>query len=135
MRPLLSPPAPLPQPAAGGSLRARHHVGSHANRVDPGGNRATTPLLLLLAAPEDPASHARELATRLPAAYRAYLELRREAAALGDPALRAVTEAQILAPWLPPEAWAYSHLAEARRMLGDPGLELPPPRKGDFLSA
>jgi hypothetical protein len=97
---------------------------------------ATFPLFLILAAAvQDPGARAREIATRLPVAYRAYLELRREAAGIGDPALRAAIEAQILAPWLPPEAWAYGHLAEARRMLNDPRLELPPPRKGDFLAA
>ena len=97
---------------------------------------ATIPLLLVLAAAaQEPAARAREIAVRLPFAYRAYLELRREAGAIGDPALRAAVEAQILAPWLPPEAWAYGHLAEARTALGDPGLELPPPRKGDFLAA
>ncbi len=96
---------------------------------------ATIPLLFVLAAAQDPAARARELATRLPAAYRAYLELRREAGAIGDPALRAAVEAQILAPWLPPEAWAYAHPAEARQLLNEPALELPPPRKGDFLAA
>ena len=96
---------------------------------------AALPLLLMLAAAADPGARAREVATRLPAAYRAYLQLRREAGAIGDPALRAAVEAQILAPWLPPEAWAYGHLAEARRLLEEPGLELPPPRKGDFLAA
>jgi hypothetical protein len=97
---------------------------------------ATIPLLLVLAAAaQDPAARARGIAVRLPFAYRAYLELRREAGAIGDPALRAAIEAQVLAPWLPPEAWAYGHLAEARTALGDPRLELPPPRKGDFLAA
>jgi len=95
----------------------------------------TIPLLLLLAAAADPTARAREVATRLPTAYRAYLEIRREAGAIGDPALRAAVEAQILAPWLPPEAWAYANIAEARRMLDEPRLELPPPRKGDFLAA
>ncbi|HZR08572.1 MAG TPA: hypothetical protein VFA79_08335, partial [Myxococcales bacterium] len=61
--------------------------------------------------------------------------LRREAGSIGDPALRAVTEAQILAPWLPAEAWAFGHLAEARRLLADPRLELPPAKTGDFLAA
>jgi hypothetical protein len=96
---------------------------------------AMIPLLLLLAAAPDPAPRARELAARLPTAYRAYLEIRREAAAIGDPALRAAVEAQILAPWLPPEAWAYANLAQARRLLDEPRLELPRPRKGDFLAA
>src|SRR5204863_5892642 len=90
---------------------------------------------LLVAANADPAARAREVAARLPFAYRSYLELRREAAALSDPALRAAVEAQMLAPWLPPEAWAYAHLDEARRMLDEPRLEVPPPRKGDFLAA
>src|SRR5712671_482247 len=108
---------------------------SHENRVDPSVAMATIPLLLLLAAAQDPTARARALAARLPAAYGAYLELRREAAAIGDPALRAAVEAQMLAPWLPPEAWAYAHLAEARRMLDEPNLALPPPRKGDFLAA
>ncbi len=96
---------------------------------------ATFPILVLLAAAQAPAARAREVATKLPFAYRAYLEVRREAAAIGDPALRATVEAQILAPWLPAEAWAYSHLAQARTMLGDPALELPPARKGDYLAA
>jgi len=96
---------------------------------------ATIPLLVLLAAAQDPAARARDLATRLPAAYSAFLELRRDAGAIGDPALRAAVEALILAPWLPQEAWAYGHLADARRMLDDPKLELPPPRKGDFLAS
>ncbi|MGZ6123872.1 MAG: hypothetical protein ACXWLR_02875 [Myxococcales bacterium] len=96
---------------------------------------ATFPLLLLVAVAQTPAARARAVATNLPFAYRAYLELRREAGAIGDPALRAAVEAQILAPWLPPEAWAYGHLAEARKLLADPALELPPPRKGDFLAA
>jgi len=95
----------------------------------------TIPLLVLLAAAQDPGARARDVATRLPVAYRAFLELRREAAAIGDPALRAAAEAQMLAPWLPPETWAYAHLDEARRMLGDARLELPPPKKGDFLAA
>jgi hypothetical protein len=96
---------------------------------------ATIPLTLSLAAAADPTARAREIATRLPAAYRAYLEIRREAGGIGDPALRAAVEAQILAPWLPPEAWAYANLAEARRLLEDPRLELPAPRRGDFLAA
>ena len=81
---------------------------------------ATIPLLFLLAAAQTPAARAREVAARLPFAYRAYLEVRREAAAIGDPALRSATEALLLAPWLPPEAWAYSHLGEARKLLDDP---------------
>jgi len=92
-------------------------------------------LLLVLAAAQNPAARAREVAAKLPFAYRAYLELRREAGAISDPALRAAVEAQMLTPSLPPEAWAYAHLDEARRLLGDPGLSLPPPRKGDFLAA
>jgi hypothetical protein len=96
---------------------------------------ATFPLLLLLAAAQAPPARAREVATKLPFAYRAFLEVRREAGAIGDPALRAAVEAQILTPWLPREAWAYSHLAEARTQLADPRLELPPPGKGDFLAA
>lgn len=92
-------------------------------------------LALLLIAAADPATRAREVAAKLPFAYGAYLELRRDAAAISDPALRAAVEAQMLAPSLPPEAWAYAHLAEARRLLGDPQLALPPPRKGDFLAA
>src|SRR5436190_6359748 len=170
---LLSPLAPLPQPAARRPLRIGQlgedflrlaeqarglhqrrlsrearlervgqlgldqlaDFGTHENRVDPSLAMATIPLLLVLAAAQDPAARARELATRLPPAYRAYLEVRREAGAIGDPALRAAVEAQVLAPWLPPQAWAYGHLAEARKLLGDPKLELPPPRKGDFLAA
>jgi hypothetical protein len=90
---------------------------------------------LLLAAAPDPTARARDVATKLPFAYRAYLELKREAAAINDPALRAAVEAQMLAPGLPPEAWAYAHLAEARRLLDEPRLELPQARKGDFLAA
>src|SRR5512138_318361 len=96
---------------------------------------ATFPLLLLLAVAQAPAARARTVATNLPFAYRAYLEVRREAGAIGDPALRAAVEAQILAPWLPAEAWAYAHLPEARKLLADPRLELPPPKTGDFLAA
>src|SRR5260370_12305361 len=55
------------------------------------------------------------------------MELRREAGASEDTARRAAVEAQILAPWLPAEAWAYAH--------PQPGVELPPPRKGDFAAA
>jgi hypothetical protein len=95
----------------------------------------TLAILMALAAAHDPAARAREVAAKLPFAHRAYLELRREAGAISDPALRAAVEAQMLTPSLPPEAWAYAHLEEARRMLGDPGLQLPPPRKGDFLAA
>jgi hypothetical protein len=79
--------------------------------------------------------HARDVARKLPFAHEAMLELRREAGAIPDPALRAAVETQILAPWLPPEAWAYAHLAEARKLLGEPDLVLPPPRKGDFAAA
>jgi hypothetical protein len=93
------------------------------------------PFVLLLAVPMDPGVRAREVAAKLPFAHRAYLELRREAAAITDPALRAAVEAQMLTPSLPPEAWAYAHLDEARRLLGEPELKLPPPRKGDFLAA
>lgn len=96
---------------------------------------ATFPLLLLLAAAQSPAARAREVATKLPFAYRSYLELRREAGGIRDPALRAVVEAQILAPWLPAEAWGYGHLREARQLLGEPRLELPPPKRGDYLAA
>jgi len=96
---------------------------------------ATIALLFLVAAAQAPAVRAREVAAKLPFAYRAYLELRREAGAIGDPALRAAVEAQVLAPWLPPQAWGYGHLAEARKLLGEPRLELPVPRKGDFLAA
>ncbi len=91
--------------------------------------------LLLFAVAQDPTAHARDLASKLPVAHDAMLELRREAAALPDPALRAAVEAQLLAPWLPNEAWAYAHLAEARTLLGEPQLALPPPRKGDFAAA
>lgn len=79
--------------------------------------------------------HARNVARDLPFAHDAMLELRREAGAIPDPALRAAVETQILAPWLPPEAWAYAHLAEARKLLVEPDLALPPPRKGDFAAA
>src|SRR5229473_1048452 len=82
-------------------------------------------LLILLAI--TPAARAREVATKLRFAHDAMLELRREAGAIEDPALRAAVEAQILAPWLPAEAWAYAH--------PQPGVELPPPRKGDFAAA
>lgn len=92
-------------------------------------------LLMLLAAAQDPLVHAREVARRLPFAHDAMLELRREAAALPDPALRAAVEAQLLAPWLPREAWAYKNLAQARRLLGEPRLELPPQQEGDFSAA
>lgn len=91
--------------------------------------------LLLIAALQDPAAHARDLARRLPVAHDSMLELRREAGALQDPALRAAVETQLLAPWLPQEAWAYKHLAEARKLLDEPRLELPPQRKGDFAAA
>src|SRR5258705_39356 len=116
-------------------LDQRAHCGTHEHRVDPWVAMPTIPLLVLLAAAQDPAARARDLATRLPAAYSAFLELRRDAGAIGDPALRAAVEALILAPWLPQEAWGYGHLADARRMLDDPKLELPPPRKGDFLAS
>src|SRR6266478_4782383 len=62
----------------------------HGNTVNPRPAMATIPLLFVLAAAaQEPAARAREIAVRLPFAYRAYLELRREAGALGDPALRA----------------------------------------------
>jgi hypothetical protein len=92
-------------------------------------------LALLLLASADPTSRARAVATDLPFAHNAFLELRREAGAIGDPALRAAVEAQILAPWLPQEAWAYDHLVSARKLLNEAELNLPPPRKGDFLAA
>src|SRR5207248_2260529 len=65
----------------------------------------------------------------------AFLEVRREAAAIGDPALRAAVEAMILAPWLPSDAWGYAHLDETRKLLDDARFELPPVKKGDFLAA
>lgn len=92
-------------------------------------------IALVLALSPDPAQKAREVASSLPFAHDAFLELRREAGAIGDPALRAAVEAQILAPWLPQEAWAYAHLEEARKLLHEPQLQLPPPHKGDFLAA
>src|SRR5260370_16927058 len=79
-------------------------------------------LLILLAI--TPAARAREVATKLKFGHDAMLELRREAGAIEDPALRAAVEAQLLAPWLPAEAWAYAH--------PQPGVELPPPRKRHF---
>src|ERR1700682_4999556 len=82
-------------------------------------------LLVLLAI--TPAARAREVATKLKFAHDAMLEWRREAGAIEDPALRAAVEAQILTPWLPAETWAYAH--------PQPGVELPPPRKGDFAAA
>src|SRR5438067_9785638 len=96
---------------------------------------ATIPLLFLLAAAQTPAARAREVAARLPFAYRAFLEVRRESAAIGDPALRAAVEAMILAPWLPSDAWGYAHLDETRKLLDDARFELPPVKKGDFLAA
>ena len=98
-------------------------------------------LLALSAAPrgpgpaQDPQKRARALALRLPFAHDAFLELRRQAAAIADPALRAAVEAQLLAPWLPAEAWAFAHLDEARKLLKEPRLELPAPHRGDFLAA
>src|SRR5215475_8471 len=53
-------------------LDQRADFGSHENRVDPSIAMATIPLLLLLAAAQDPAARARDLATRLPAAYSAF---------------------------------------------------------------
>ena len=91
--------------------------------------------LILLALAQDPALRAREVARKLPFAHDAMLQLRREAGAIPDPALRAAVEAQLLAPWLPPEAWAYAHLQEARQLLNEPSLELPPSHKGDFAAA
>jgi len=85
--------------------------------------------ILLLALSQDPAARAREVALHLPFAHSAFLELRRTAGAISEPALRAAVETQILAPWLPPEAWAFAHLDEARKLLGEPRLELPPPHK------
>ena len=65
-------------------------------------------LLLALAAQApphaDPQQRAREIALHLPFAHDAFLELRRAAASISDPALRAAVEAQLLAPWLPAEA-------------------------------
>jgi len=55
-------------------------------------------LALLIAVALDPAAHAREVARGFPFARNAMLEVRRAAAAIGDPALRAAVEAQILAP-------------------------------------
>lgn len=81
-----------------------------------------------------PLEHAREVARDLPVAHEAMLELRREAAALPDPALRAAVEAQLLAPGLPPELWAYKHLDEARKLLGE-SFDLPKPKIGDFAAA
>src|SRR4051812_36471227 len=92
-------------------------------------------IALLLAAAADPAAHALDIARKLPVSHEAMLELRREAAALPDPALRAAVETQLLAPGMPAELWAYAHLEEARKLLGEPRLELPKPRKGDFAAA
>lgn len=99
-----------------------------------------TPCLLLALAAQaggapDPQRRAREVALRLPFAHDAFLQLRREAASISDPALRAAVEAQLLAPWLPAEAWAFAHLEQARKLLAEPRLELPPPHRGDFLAA
>ncbi|HUJ24645.1 MAG TPA: hypothetical protein VLW85_01400 [Myxococcales bacterium] len=52
-------------------------------------------LLLALAAAADPTHKAHEVATALPFAHNAYLELRRAAAAITDPALRAAVEVQL----------------------------------------
>jgi hypothetical protein len=52
-------------------------------------------LLLALATSDNPTRRAREVATSLPFAHNAYLELRREAAAIPDPALRAAVEVQM----------------------------------------
>src|SRR3989442_8578924 len=137
------PPRPAPPPSP---TRTRARARARIQSADEGRSPSRTTLdrrpdmakitlLIMLAAAQDPAIRAREVAAKLPFAYRAYLEVRREAAAIGDPALRAAVEAQVLAPWLPQQAWAYGHPAEARKLLGEPRLELPPPRKGDFLAA
>jgi hypothetical protein len=55
-------------------------------------------LALLLALSLDPFARAREVAKGLPFARDAMLEVRRAAAAISDPALRAAVEAQILSP-------------------------------------
>ena len=52
-------------------------------------------LLLALAASPDPTRRAHEVATSLPFAHNAFLELRRAAAAITDPALRAAVEIQM----------------------------------------
>jgi hypothetical protein len=96
--------------------------------------------LLLFAAAQDPAAHAREVAHKLRFAHAAMLEVRREAAAISDPALRAAVETQLLTPWLPGEAYAYAHPQETAKKLREAGmlegeLRLPPARKGDFASA
>src|SRR5262249_16270917 len=88
-------------------------------------------IIAILLAAHDPAAVARSL----PFAHDAMLELRREAGAISDPALRAAVETQILAPWLPEQAWAYAHLAEAGKRLNEAELVLPPPHKGDFAAA
>src|SRR3954466_4133979 len=80
-------------------------------------------IIALLLAAADPAAHALEIARKLPVAHKAMLELRREAAALPDPALRAAVETQLLAPGMPAELWADAHLDEARKLLR-------PPRRG-----
>jgi hypothetical protein len=96
--------------------------------------------LFFLAAAQDPLAHARVVAGKLRFAHAAMLELRREAGAISDPALRAAAETQMLAPWLPGEAYAYAHPQEAARKLREAGLlegelSLPPQRKGDFAAA
>ncbi len=91
-------------------------------------------VLLALSPTQDPSAHAREVAGKLPFARAALLELRRHAAAITDPALRAAVEAQMLAPGLPPETWAYAHPKEAAEKLHQE-LQLPAPKSGDFASA
>ena len=92
-------------------------------------------MLIALLIALTPLEHARQIARTLPVAHEAMLELRREAAALPDPALRAAVEAQLLAPGMPPELWAYRHLEEARKLLNEPALELPKAKFGDFAAA
>jgi len=52
-------------------------------------------LLLALATTDNPTRRAHEVAASLPFAHNAYLELRREAANISDPALRAAVEVQM----------------------------------------
>src|SRR3954462_14459560 len=63
-------------------------------------------IALLLAAAADPAAHALDIARKLPVSHEAMLELRREAAALPDPALRAAVETQLLGAGPPRGPWA-----------------------------
>lgn len=81
-------------------------------------------LFLLFAVALTPAQRARELSKHFQPQM---LELRRAAAGIKDPALRAAVEAQLLAPWLPPEAHGYAH--------PDPASPLPKPGAGDFAAA